>query len=55
MIYQIMNYWNKIDKCKFCGNMILISQRRTNPYQVLYDTICNELAKNCVKQVFNVR
>ncbi len=55
MIYQIMNYWDMIDRCKLYNNMILISQRRMNPNQVLYETICNELAKSYVKQVFNIR
>ena len=55
MIYQIMNYWDMIDRCKLYNNMILLSQRRINPNQVLYDTIRNELAKNYVKQVFNIR
>ena len=55
MIYQIMNYWDMIDRCKLYKNMILISQRRVKPNQVLYDTIRNELAKNYVKQVFNIR
>ena len=54
-MYQIMNYWNMIDRCKLYNNMILISQRRVKPNQVLYDTIRNELAKNYVKQVFNIR
>ena len=55
MIYQIMNCWDMIDRCKLYNNMILLSQRRINPNQVLYDTIRNELAKNYVKQVFNIR
>ena len=55
MIYQIMNYWDMIDRYKLYNNMILISQRRVNPNQVLCDTIRNELAKNHVKQVFNIR
>ena len=55
MIYQIMNYWDMIDRCKLYNNMILLSQRRINPNQVLYDTIRNELAKNYIKQVFNIR
>ena len=55
MIYHIMNYWDMIDRYKLYNNMILISQRRVNPNQVLYDTIRNELAKNYVKQVFNIR
>ena len=55
MIYQIMNYWDIIDRCKLYNNMILISQRKVNPKQVLYETICNELAKSYVKQVFNIR
>ena len=55
MIYQIMNYWDMIDRCKLYKNMILISQRRVKPNQVLYDTIRNELAKNYVKKVFNIR
>lgn len=55
MIYQIMNYLDIIDRYKLYNNMILISQRRVNPNQVLYDTIRNELAKNYVKQVFNIR
>ena len=55
MIYQIMNYWDIIDRCKLYNNMILISQRKVNPKQVLYDTIRNELAKSYVKQVFNIR
>ena len=55
MIHQIMNYWDIIDRCKLYNNIILISQRRVNPNQVLYDTIRNELTKNYVKQVFNIR
>ena len=55
MIYQIMNYWDMIDRCKLYNNMILISQRKVNPKQVFYDTIRNELAKRYVKQVFNIR
>ena len=55
MVYQIMNYWDMIDRCKLYNNMILISQRTVNPNQVLYDTIRNELAKSYVKQVFNIR
>ena len=55
MIYQIINYWDMIDRCKLYNNMILISQRRVNPNQVLYDTIRNELAKSYVKQIFNIR
>ena len=55
MIYQIMNYWDMIDKYKLYNNMILIFQRRVNPNQVLYDTIRNELTKSYVKQVFNIR
>ena len=55
MIYQIMNYWDMIDRYKLYNNMILISQRRVKPNQVLYNTIRNELAKNYVKQVFNIR
>ena len=55
MIYQIMNYWDMIDRYKLYNSMILISQRRVNPSQVLYDTIRTELAKNYVKQVFNIR
>ena len=50
MVYQIMNYWDMIDRCKLYNNMILIFQRK-----VLYDTIRNELAKSYVKQVFNIR
>lgn len=44
-----------IDIYKLYNNVILISQRRVNPNQVLYDTICNELAKSYLKQVFNIR
>ena len=55
MIYQIMNYWDMIDRCKLYNNMILISQRKVNPNQVLYDNIRNELAKSYVKQIFNIR
>ena len=55
MVYQIMSCWDMIDRYKLYNNMILISQRRVNPDQVLYDTIRNELAKNYVKQVFNIR
>lgn len=55
MIFQIMKYWDITDKCNFYNNMILISQRRLNPNQVLCDTIRNELAKCYVKQVFNIR
>ena len=55
MIYQIMNYWDMIDRCKLYNNMILLSQRRINPNQVLYDTIRYELAKSYVKQALNIR
>ena len=55
MIYQMMNYWDIIDRCKLYNNMILISQRRVNPNQVLYDNFRNELAKSYVKQIFNIR
>ena len=55
MVYQIMNCWDMIDRCKLYNNMILISQKRVNPNQVLYDTIRNELDKSYVKQVFNIR
>lgn len=55
MIYQIMNYWDMIDRYKLNNNIILISKRRVNPNQVLYDTIRNELVKSYVKQVFNIR
>ena len=44
-----------IDTCKLYNNVILISQRRANLNQVLCDAICNELAKNYLKQVFNIR
>lgn len=54
MIYQIINYLDMIDRCKLYNSMILISQRKINPNQVLYETICNELAKSYVKQVFNM-
>lgn len=55
MIYQIMNYWDMIDRYKLYNNMILISQRSVNPNQVLYFTIRNEFAKSYIKQVFNIR
>ena len=55
MIYQIMKYWDMTDRCKLYKNVILISQRKVNPNQVLYDTIRSELAKSYVKQVFNIR
>lgn len=55
MKQQIMDYLDIIDICKLYNNVILISQRRVNPNHVLYDTICNELAKSYLKQVFNIR
>lgn len=55
MVHQMMNCWDTIDICKLYNNVILISQRRVNPNQVLYDTIRNELAKSYVRNVFNIR
>lgn len=55
MIYQIMNCWDMIDRCKLYNNMILIFQGRANPNQVLYEAVRNEQVKDYVKQVFNIR
>lgn len=45
MIYV---YYDLIDKYKLCNNIILLSQRRINPYYVLHDIIKSKLIKNCV-------
>lgn len=55
MVYQVMKCWDIVDRIKLYNNMILISQRRVNPYQVFYNTVNNEIVKNSIKQVFNIR
>ena len=55
MVYQIMNCWNMIDRIKLYNNIILISQRRVNPYQVFYNTVNNAIIKSCIKQIYNIR
>ena len=55
MVYQVINYWDMIDRYKLYNNIILISQRRVNPNKVFYDIICNELVKSYIKQILNIR
>ncbi len=51
MVYQVMNCWDIVDRIKLINNMILISQKMINPNKVLYDTIYNNLTKNCIRQI----
>ena len=55
MIYQIMNCWDITDKIKLYNNIVLISQRRVNPYQVFNNTISNEIVKSYIKQIYNMK
>lgn len=48
MIYV---YYDLIDKYKLCNNIILLFQRRINPYYVLHDTIKSNLTKRCVNYI----
>lgn len=41
MIYKIMNCWDITDKIKLYNNIVLIYQRRVNPYQAFNNTISN--------------
>ena len=51
---QIMNYWDVFSICKLYNNMLLVIQGKNNFNKVLYDTICEELTKSYLKQIFNI-
>ena len=52
---EIIYYWDVFDRLKLCNNLVLVTQGRANPNKILYDTICEELAKSYIKLVFNLR
>ncbi len=52
---MVNKYYDLVDKYKLCNNIVLLSQGRINPYHVLHDTIKNELIKNYIIYLYNVR
>lgn len=45
---MVNKYYDLIDKNELYNNILLLFQRRINPYYVLHDNIKNELVKKCI-------
>ncbi len=44
-----------LTKCKLYYSILQIYQNRTNPYQVLYNSLKDELIKRYLKNTYNIR